>query len=134
MAIMDPARIPATREHLDDDERNRLLRFELLVNQGKHDLAQEVVEDLWIEAHDAHRLLFQGLSNAMTAVCAREARQLRGAREVAQRTHQMLAAFPRHVLDIDLSALLESMDDFVQRGEGPILLRREGASPAPPNP
>ena len=41
----------------------------------------------------------------------------------------MLAPFPRRVLDLELDALLESVRDFVVRGEGPILLRRQGGGP-----
>jgi hypothetical protein len=126
MTVMSPERIPAGRSHLSDDERKQLLRLELLVDQGKFEDAQEVAEDLWIEAIDAHKLLFQGISNALTAVCARQARQLRGAREIAGRTRTMLAPFPRRVLRIDLDALLDSMSDFVIRGEGPIHLLRQG--------
>jgi len=126
MAYMDPAELPAGRGHLDPEDRERLTRFDLQVADRRFDEAQETVEDLWIEATDAHKALYQGLSNALTAVCAREARQLRGAREIAARSRTMLAPFPRHVLGIDLDALLESMDDFVERGEGPILVLRQG--------
>jgi len=126
MAIMDPSLIPATRDHLDPHDRDLLLRFELLVDQGLHDDAQDTAEELWLEANDAHKELFRGLSNALTAVCAREARQLRGAREIARHTHTMLAAFPRNVLGIDTEVLLRSLDEFVIRGEGAILIRAQG--------
>ncbi len=102
------------------------MRFELLVAQGRHDDAQEEAEDLWLEATDAHKRLYQGLSNALTAVCAREAGQRRGAREIAQRTRHMLAPFPNRVIGFELDALLESVNEFVLRGEGPILLLRQG--------
>jgi hypothetical protein len=128
MSIMDPARVPEDREHLDPTERAQLLRFDLLVAQGRHGDAQEVAEDLWLEAVDAHKRLYQGLSNAMTAVCARDNRQLRGALQIARRTHEMLAPYPRRVLGIDLDVLLDSVDRFVRRGEGPILLLRQGRS------
>jgi len=126
MAIMDPGRIPSGRSHLDEHDRRRLIRFELQVAAGRFDEAQETAEDLWLEAIDAHKLLYQGLSNALTAVCACQARQLRGARQISDETRSMLAPFPRRVLDLELDALLESVRDFVQRGEGPILLRRQG--------
>jgi hypothetical protein len=126
MAIMEPERIPVGRDHLDDDEQRRLIRLELLVAQGRHDQAQEEAEDLWLEASDAHKRLYQGLSNAFTAVCARDAGQRRGAREIARRTRLMLAPFPRRVLGFDLDVLLDSVDEFVLRGEGPILLLRQG--------
>jgi len=126
MAIMEPEHIPAGRDHLDEDEQGRLIRFELLVAQGKHHDAQDEAEGLWLEASDAHKLLYQGLSNALTAVCAREAGQRRGAREIARRTRNMLAPFPRRVLGFDLDVLLDSVDEFVRRGEGPILLLRQG--------
>jgi hypothetical protein len=125
---MDPATIPAGRRHLDDDELAMLMRFELLVAQGRFDDAQEAAEDLWLEATDAHKRLYQGLSNALTAVCARQANQLRGAREISARTRQMLEPYPRTVIGIELDALLGSVDDFVVRGEGPILLLRQGAA------
>jgi hypothetical protein len=126
MPIMDPSLIPADRAHLDSEERAQLIRFDLLVAQSHHSEAQEIAEDLWLEAVDAHKRLYQGLSNAMTAVCAREIRQIRGARQIAQRTREMLAPYPRRVLNIELDVLLESVDSFVLRGEGPILLLRQG--------
>jgi ferric-dicitrate binding protein FerR (iron transport regulator) len=126
MAIMAPELIPADRDHLEGDERERLMRFGLLVAQGRHDEAQEEAEDLWLEANDAHKRLYQGLSNALTAVCAREAGQRRGSREIARRTRKMLAPYPRRVIGLDLDALLESVDAFVLRGEGQILLLRQG--------
>jgi hypothetical protein len=127
MAIMDPSQIPADRDHLDEDDRARLIAFELLVGQGKHHDAQDVVEELWLEATDAHKRLYQGLSNAMTAVCAREAFQRRGAREIARHTRELLADYPRRALGIELDASLDPVDRFVRRGEGPILLLRQGA-------
>jgi hypothetical protein len=126
MSIMDPTLIPADRRHLDDDERVLLIRLELLVAQGSFDEAQEVAEDLWLQSTDAHKRLYQGVSNALTAVCARQARQLRGAREIAAQTRTMLAPFPRTVIGIELDTLLESVNDFVVRGEGPVLLLRQG--------
>jgi len=126
MAIMDPSRIPSGRSHLDEHDRQRLIRLELQVAAGRFAEAQETAEGLWLEAIDAHKLLYQGLSNALTAVCARQARQRRGARQISDETRSMLAPFPRRVLDLELDALLESVRDFVQRGEGPILLRRQG--------
>ena len=126
MAIMDPALVPPDRRHLEPDDRRLLLRLELLVAQEKFDEAQEVAEDLWIEATDAHKSLYQGLSNALTAVCARRAHQVRGAREIADRTRTMLAPFPRLALGIELDALMDSMNQFIVRGEGPILLLRQG--------
>lgn len=129
MAIMDPRRIPSGRSHLDEHDRRRLIRLELAVAAGRFDEAQEMAEDLWLEASDAHKLLFQGLSNALTAVCARQARKLRGAQQIADETRRLLAPFPRRVLDLELDALLESVRHFVVRGEGPILLRRQGGGP-----
>jgi hypothetical protein len=126
MIIMDPAEIPAGRGHLEPDDRERLLRFELLVDQGKHHEAQDLIEELWLEANDAHKDLYRGLANALTAICAREAQQRRGAREIASRTHAMLAGFPRVALGLDIAVLLRSLDDFVQRGEGPVLLAAQG--------
>jgi len=126
MAFMDPTQIPADRDHLEPEDRDRLLRFELLLAQGRFAPAQEVAEDLWVEATDAHKDLFKGLANALTAVCAREAQKRRGAGEIAHRSRVILAPFPRRVLDIDLDVLLDSMDDFITRGEGPILLQRQG--------
>jgi hypothetical protein len=126
MAIMDPALIPADRKHLDADERRRLLRLELLVDQGRFDEAQEVAEDLWLASTDAHKRLFQGLSNALTAVCARQSRKRRGARQISEQTRIMLAPFPRRAVGLELDALLDSLDAYVTRGEGPILLRRQG--------
>jgi len=126
MTIMDPTSIPEDRQHLDKDDRDQLLRLELLLGQGRYDEAQEVAEDLWLEATDAHKRLYQGLSNAVTAVVARQARQLRGARQIAQQTRTMMAPYPRRVLGIELDTLLDSVDEFIVRGEGPILLLRQG--------
>ena len=126
MAIMDPSRLPTDRRHLDEEDRAQLLRFELLVADGRFERAQEIVEDLWIEATDAHKALYKGLSNALTAVCAREARQLRGAAEIAKRSRAMLAPFPRRVLGLDLDAILDSVHTVVERGDGPVLLLRQG--------
>ncbi len=124
---MDPSQIPEDRRHLHDDERHRMMCLELLVDQGKFAEAQEMAEDLWLESTDAHKRLFQGISNALTAVVARQARQRRGARQISEQTRAMLAPFPRRVIGIELDALLDSVNDFVTRGEGPVLLRRQGA-------
>jgi predicted metal-dependent hydrolase len=126
MAFMDPSSLPPDRAHLEPDDRHSLLRFDLLVADRRFDEAQEAVEDLWFEATDAHRDLYHGLANALTAVCAREVRQLRGSREIAARSRVILDPFPRRVLGIDLDAFLDSVDAFVIRGEGPILLLRQG--------
>ena len=116
MAIMDPTLIPEDSGHLDDDERRRMIRLELLVDQGKFDDAQEVAEDLWLESTDAHKRLYQGISNAFTAVVARQSRQVRGARQISEQTRVMLAPYPRRVIGIELDALLESVRDFVVCG------------------
>jgi predicted metal-dependent hydrolase len=126
MACMIPSEIPPTRDHLEPEEREALVRFELLVDDRRFEDAQEVVEDLWREAIDAHRQLYHGLANALTAVCARDLRQRRGAMEIARRSRELLAAFPRVVVGIELDALLDSVDDVVLRGDGPVLLRRQG--------
>jgi predicted metal-dependent hydrolase len=126
MAIMEPGRIPEGRDHLDEDERSQLIRLELLVAAGRFEEAQELAEDLWTEATDAHKRLYQGISNALTAVCARHARKIRGAKQIAAQTRSMLEPYPRRVLGLDLDALLESVHHYVTRGEGPVLLRREG--------
>lgn len=123
---MDPSRVPAGRDHLDEDDRRRLMRLELLVAAGRFEEAQELAEDLWLEATDAHKRLYQGISNALTAVRARQARQLRGARQIAEQTRAMLAPYPRLVLGLELDALLDSVRDYVIRGEGPVLLKRQG--------
>ena len=126
MAIMDPTRIPPDRDHLDLEDRRRLMWLELYAADGRFDDAQEIAEDLWIEATDAHKRLYQGLSNAFTAAAARAALQRRGATEIARRTRDMLAPYPRLVIGIDLEALLESLDALVVRGDGTLLLQRQG--------
>lgn len=123
---MDPGRVPEGRAHLDEDERDALIRLELLVAAGRFDEAQELSEDLWREATDAHKRLYQGVSNALTAVCARRARKLRGARQIAEQSRVMLEPYPRRALDLDLDALLASVHDVIVRGEGPVLLRWQG--------
>ncbi len=126
MAIMDPTRLPIDRRHLDEEDRINLLRLELLLEQNRFDEANDVAEDLWVEATDAHKELYRGLANALTAVVAREARQFRGAAEIAQQSRVTLAPFPRLVLGFDLDAILDSVQSFVERGEGLILVRRQG--------
>ena len=128
MAINHPGDVPETRDHLTPGELELLLRFGMLTARGEYQAAQEVAEQLWLEAQDAHKRLYQGLSNAMTAACARELHHLRGAREIARRTHEILEPYPRRALGIDLDALLESMDKFIERGDGPIRLEGQGAS------
>jgi hypothetical protein len=105
-----------------------LIRLELLIAAGRFEEAQELAEDLWIEATDAHKRLYQGLSNALTAVRARQERKLRGSRQIAEQTRVMLEPFPRRVLDLELDTLLESVLQYVARGEGPVLLRRQGGA------
>lgn len=107
MATMDPAAIPSHREHLDENDRRRLEAFELLLTAGQLEAAKDVAEDLWSEATDAHRRLYQGLANALTAAIAASAGHLRGAAEVAARTRTLLAPFPRHALGLD--ALLDDL-------------------------
>jgi len=126
MTIMDPALIPADRLHLDTADRELLLRLDLLVAQGRHEAAQEVAEQLWAEATDAHRSLYQALSNALTSVCARERGQCRGAREIASRTRTMLEPYPATVIGIELPALLASVERFWSRGSGQIVLISQG--------
>lgn len=123
---MDPSTLPAGRGHLEREDRVRLVRFELLADQGRFAEAQDVVEELWLEAYDAHRPLYQGLANAMTAAAARSVGKRRGAAAIARRTREMLVSFPRVVLDLDLDALLDSLDQLVRRGDGPLRLRRQG--------
>jgi len=126
MAIMDPGGIPAGRAHLDPDDRRLLLRMELCAQQGRFEEAQDLAEELWLEAVDAHKRLYQGLANAFTAAAARAGLQRRGAREIAGRTRRMLEPYPRRVLDLDLDALLDSLDALVERGDGTLLMRRQG--------
>lgn len=123
---MNPAELPPGRDHLDEDERADLLRFELLIAQGRHDEAQDVIEQLWATATDAHRGLFQALSNAITAVCARERGQLRGAYQIARQSRAMLEPFPRLTIGVELDVLMGSVDRFIDRGGGQILLLRQG--------
>jgi predicted metal-dependent hydrolase len=126
VAFLSASELPPDRAHLEPEDRDALLRFELLVADRRFDEAQEIVEDLWREAIDAHRDLYHGLANALTAVCARDLRKRRGAAEIAHRSRELLAPFPRLVLDLELDSLLDSIDTFVVRGDGPVLLRRQG--------
>jgi len=117
---MEAANLPAGREHLAEDEREVLARLEACLEVGDYRGAQDEAEDLWLVATDAHKRFYQGLSNALTAICARELGHLRGAGEIAARTHEMLAPYPRRVLGFDLDVLLESMDEFVAEGREPV--------------
>ena len=78
--------------------------------------AQDCAEELWRGAVDAHKRLWQGISNALTAVCARKLGHRRGACEIASKTHEMLSPYPRHVVGLDLEDLLAMMDRFVDTG------------------
>jgi len=120
MAVMDPAGIPPGRDHLDPEDLTRLERLERLVNAGELDQAQDVAEELWAEMTDAHRGLFRGLANALTAACARSRGQVTGARQIAVSTRTMLSPFPRVALGLDLDRLLDSLDAFVASGTGRI--------------
>lgn len=120
MAILDAEKLPAGREHLAEDELKGLGRFEACLAAGDYRGAQDEAEDLWLVATDAHKRFYQGLSNALTAICARELGHLRGAREIAARTHEILAPYPRRALGLDLTVLLESMDGFVADGTEPV--------------
>ena len=118
MAIMDPSAVPSGRGHLDPEEVSLLEELEAHLIAGEHHAAQDDAEDLWRLAVDAHKRLYQGISNALTAVCARELGHLRGAREIAARSHDMLAPYPRRVVGLDLDLLLATMDAFVASGNG----------------
>ncbi len=120
MAIMDAAELPPGREHLADDELEALEQLEACLAAGDYRGAQDEAEDLWLVATDTHKRFYQGLSNALTAICARELGHLRGAREIAARTREMLAPYPRQALGLDLDVLLDSMDRFVADGRGPV--------------
>jgi hypothetical protein len=122
MAIMNPADIPIGRDHLDGPDRRRLARLERLVHRGLLHDAQEVAEDLWSEATDAHKELYHGLSNALTAACAAASGQTRGALQIARRARQMLAPYPRRAVGLDLESLIDSLRRFLEDGGGPILL------------
>ncbi len=126
MAIMDPADIPSGRDHLDPTDRARLEHFERLVATGALAEAQDLAEELWVEAVDAHKGLFRGLANALTAACARSRGQLRGAREIAAATRTMLSPYPSRAVGLDLDRLLASLDAFVATGEGRVYPGAEG--------
>ncbi len=125
VAIMNPADIPPGCEHLDDEERGLLAELHSHLAQARHREAQDAAEDLWRGAVDAHKRLWQGVSNALTAVCATELGHPRGAREIAARTHRMLAPYPRRAAGLDLDRLLATMDRFVAAGVGPVRARRD---------
>lgn len=125
VAIMDPAAIPSGRDHLDPADRARLQDLERLVEAGALAEAQDLAEELWAEATDAHKELFRGLANALTAACARSRGQLRGAREIAAATRTMVSPYPSRAIGLDLDRLLASLDAFVATGEGRIHLGAE---------
>jgi len=125
MAISDPSRVPAGREHLDNEDRELLERFEELVAAGDLESAHDVAEELWMTATDAHRALYQGLANVLAAVCAREQGKLRGALQIAQRSREMLAPFPARALGLELDVLLESMERCVERGQAGLRLGQD---------
>ena len=109
MAYMRPDELPPDRGHLDDIDRRSLAVCDALV---QHDLAatHDLLETLWWEAIDAHRLLYQGLANVLAAVIAHSAGQRSGAVEIARRAHTLLAPFPDQAVGFDLQRLLRTMD------------------------
>lgn len=119
MAIMDPSQIPPKAGHLDPDERELFRQLKEHIDAGRFEEAQDCAEDLWRVAVDAHKKLWQGVSNALTAICASELGHLRGAREIAAKTHEMLLPYPRHVVGLDLDDLLAMMDRFVGTRRSP---------------
>jgi len=123
MAIMSPSAIPPDYEHLDAEEQNLIRQLQDNLAAGRYREAQDNAEDLWRGAIDAHKRLWQGVSNALTAVCAREFEHIQGAQAIATRTHEMLAPYPRRAAGIDLDLLLATMDRFVATGGGEVRTR-----------
>ncbi len=117
---MSPTAIPPDCDHMDAEEQQIVRLLQDHLEAGRHHEAQDAAEDLWRLAVDAHKRLWKGISNALTAVCAREIGHLQGAREIAARTHEMLAPFPRRAAGLDLDILLTSMDRFVASGGGAV--------------
>ena len=130
MAIMSPSAIPPDYEHLDAEEQNLIRQLQDNLAAGRYREAQDNGEDLWRGAVDAHKGLWKGISNALTAVCAGEIGHIQGAQEIAARTHEMLAPYPRRAAGIDLDLLLATMDQFVATGGGGVrvegILKVEG--------
>ncbi len=117
---MSPSAIPPDFEHLDTEEQDLILLLQDHLEAGRYHEAQDAAEDLWRGAVDAHKGLWKGISNALTAVCAREIGHLQGAQNIAARTHEMLAPYPRRAGGLDLDILLTSMDRFVAAGGGAV--------------
>ncbi len=124
MAIMDPNRIPPGRDHLEADDRGRLQLYESALDADDLEAAEDAAEQLWTEAVDAHRRLYQGLANAVTAAVAYRAGQLRGAAEIAAATRELLEPYPRTALGLDLDRLLESLDRLVAGDPATLQIRR----------
>ncbi len=124
VATLSPAQLPPGRDHLDEVDRERVERLERLVDAGQVEAAQDLAEELWAEACDAHRELYRGLANALTAACAADRGQSRGARQIAAATRAILAPFPRRSLGFDLDLLLASLDQLVATGDGRVVLRQ----------
>jgi len=120
MAIMSPSAIPPDINHLDAEEQTLIRLLKDHLEAGRYREAQDAAEDLWRLAVDAHKRLWQGISNALTAVCARELEHIQGAQAIATRTHKMLAPYPRRAAGIDLDLLLATMDRFVATGSGEV--------------
>ncbi|RLE17558.1 MAG: hypothetical protein DRJ65_22630, partial [Acidobacteria bacterium] len=72
MAIMSPSAIPPDINHLDAEEQALIRLLKDHLEAGRYREAQDTAEDLWRLAVDAHKLLWKGISNALTAVCALE--------------------------------------------------------------
>jgi hypothetical protein len=120
MAIMSPSAIPPDCNHLDTEEQELIRQLQDHLEAGRYHEGQDTAEDLWRLAVDAHKALWKGVSNALTAVCARELGHLKGAQDIAARTHEMLVLYPRRVVGIDLDLLLVTMDRFVATGSGEV--------------
>lgn len=117
---MNPSAVPPDNDHLDPEEQELIRHLQDNLTAGRYGQAQDCAEDLWRLAIDAHKRLWQGVSNALTAVCARELGNLKGAQEIAGRTHEMLAPYPRRAAGLDLDLLLATMDRFVMTGGGAV--------------
>jgi len=124
MAIMSPLEVPPDYDHLDVEEQDLIRQLQDNLAASRYREAQDAAEDLWRLAVDAHKQLWKGVSNALTAVCARELGHIQGAQAIAARTHEMLAPYPRRAAGLDLDLLLGTMDRFVVTGSGDVRVKK----------
>jgi predicted metal-dependent hydrolase len=90
------------------------LRGIALFNEGKFFDAHEVLEDVWRAASHEEKKIWQGLVQVAVALHHYSTRNHVGMRSVLVRAMKNLAGHPQNFHDIQLSRLLESLDQWLE--------------------